>query len=86
MRNGGGPACLRLRVVLTEAELATLGARVVLDLTKLASLEDVVRRLYRDRLSLADLGDPALLEESRTALDAFSQILDLGSVHDFQRA
>ena len=86
MRNGGGPACLRLRVVLTERELAALGAGVVLDPIKLASLEDVVRRLYRDRLSLADLGDPALLEESRTALDAFSKILDLGSVHDFQRA
>lgn len=86
MRNGGGPACLRLRVVLTEAEMTALGAGVILDEAKLASLEAVVRRLYRDRLSLADLGDPALLDESRTALDAFSQILDLGSVHDFQRA
>ena len=86
MRNGGGPACLRLRVVLTEAELAVLGAGVVLDPNKLASLEDVVRRHYRDRLSFGDLGDPALLQESRAALDAFSQILDLGSIHDFQRA
>jgi succinylarginine dihydrolase len=85
MRNGGGPACLRLRVVLTEAELAALGAGVILDEAKLASLEAVVRKLYRDRLALADLGDPALLDESRSALDAFSQILNLGSVHDFQR-
>jgi succinylarginine dihydrolase len=86
MRNGGGPACLRLRVVLTDVELAALGAGVILDEAKIASLETVVRKLYRDRLSLADLGDPALLDESRSALDAFSQILNLGSVHDFQRA
>jgi succinylarginine dihydrolase len=86
MRNGGGPACLRLRVVLTDAEFAELGAGAILDEAKLASLEAVVRKLYRDRLSLADLGDPALLDESRSALDAFSQILNLGSVHDFQRA
>jgi succinylarginine dihydrolase len=86
MRNGGGPACLRLRVVLTDAELAALGAGAILNEAKLASLEAVIRKLYRDRLSLADLGDPALLEEGRAALDAFSQILNLGSVHDFQRA
>ncbi len=86
MRNGGGPACLRLRVVLTEAERAALKAGVVLDATKLASLEEVVQRLYRDRLSPADLGDPALFQESRAALDAFSQILNLGSIHDFQLA
>jgi succinylarginine dihydrolase len=86
MRNGGGPACLRLRIVLTGAELAALGAGVVLDADRLANLETIVRRLYRDRLSLADLGDPALLDESRAALDAFSQVLSLGSVYDFQRA
>ena len=31
MRNGGGPACLRLRVVLTEDELAALGGRGIVD-------------------------------------------------------
>lgn len=85
MRNGGGPACLRLRVVLTDAERAALGAGVVLDEARLASLEGVVRRFYRDRLTIADLGDPALLEEGRAALDAFSRVLELGSVYEFQR-
>ena len=31
MRNGGGPACLRLRVVLTEEELAAANQGVILD-------------------------------------------------------
>jgi succinylarginine dihydrolase len=85
MCNGGGPACLRLRVVLTEDEVEALGADVVLDAAKVAALEDIVRRRYRDHLALADLADPALLDESRTALDEIGQVLKLGPVHDFQK-
>jgi succinylarginine dihydrolase len=86
MRNGGGPACLRLRVVLSQAEIAALGAGVILDEAKIDALEGVVRRSYRDRLELSDLADPAMLRESRTALDEIGQVLGLGAVHDFQRA
>jgi succinylarginine dihydrolase len=85
MRNGGGPACLRLRIVLTEDEIAAMGAGVMLDEAKVTALEAIVRRRYRDRLSAADLADPALLDESRSALDEIGQVLKLGSVHDFQR-
>jgi succinylarginine dihydrolase len=85
MRNGGGPACLRLRVVLTPDELAALGASVILDEAKIDALEAVVRRTYRDRLALADLADPELVRESRTALDEIGQVLNLGPVHAFQR-
>jgi succinylarginine dihydrolase len=84
MRNGGGPACLRLRVVLTEDERRALGAAAIVDETSIGALEDVVRRRYRDRLALADLADPALLDESRAALDEIGRVLKLGSVHDFQ--
>lgn len=84
MRNGGGPACLRLRVVLTADEIAALGAGVILGEAKVSALEEIVKRRYRDRLALADLADPALLDESRTALDEIGQVLKLGSVHDFQ--
>lgn len=85
MRNGGGPACLRLRVVLTPDEIAALGASVILDEAKITALEAIVRRHYRDRLTLADLADPALLAESRAALDDIGQLLNIGAVHDFQR-
>lgn len=85
MRNGGGPACLRLRVVLDEAEQAALGARVLLDGPRIDALEAWVRKHYRDRLRPADLGDPALLDECRTALDELTGLLGLGPVYDFQR-
>lgn len=84
MRNGGGPACLRLRVVLTPEELDALSASVILDDAKIDALEAAVRRHYRDRLAPADLSDPGLLDECRAALDAIGQILKLGPIHDFQ--
>ena len=85
MRNGGGPACLRLRVVLTPEELEAMNAGVILDEAKISALEEIVKRRYRDRLAVTDLADPALLDEGRTTLDEIGQVLGLGSVHDFQR-
>jgi succinylarginine dihydrolase len=84
MENGGGPACLRLRVPLTARERAAIGARVFLDEALAADLEDWIRRNYRDRLAVADLADPALLDESRRALDELTRILQLPSVYPFQ--
>ena len=85
MSNGGGPACLRLRVELTTAERAAVRANVFLDDALADALEDWIRRSYRDRLAPADLADPALLDESRRALDELSGILRLGSIYPFQR-
>jgi len=85
MKNGGGPACLRLRVTLTSAERAAVRANIFLDDSLAASLERWIREHYRDRLAPSDLSDPALLDESRRALDRLSQLLRLGSVYPFQR-
>ncbi len=86
MRNGGGPACLRLRVVLTPAERAALPPGVLLTAAVHARLAAWVQRHYRDRLSPADLADEQLLEESRRALDELTRLLGLGSIYPFQTA
>ena len=87
MMNGGGPACLRLRVVLTEAELAATNPAMRLTNDLYARLGDWADRWYRETLSPADLADPALLDESRGALDALTGILSLGGdFYPFQRA
>ncbi|WP_297510281.1 N-succinylarginine dihydrolase [uncultured Caulobacter sp.] len=87
MRNGGGPACLRLRVVLTEDELAATNAAQRFTPGLHATLVDWVTRRYRDRLAPSDLADPNLLIESREALDELAQLLDLGGdFYPFQRA
>jgi succinylarginine dihydrolase len=85
MRNGGGPACLRLAVDLTAAERDAIGARVFLDDKLAGELDGWIRRCYRDRLAPDDLGDPALLDESRRALDELTTILELPSIYSFQR-
>ena len=86
MRNGGGPACLRLRVVLNEAELAATTPAMRLTDPLHAELSAWADRWYRDELRPADLADPALLDESRGALDALTGILNLGGgFYPFQR-
>jgi succinylarginine dihydrolase len=85
MQNGGGPACLRLRVPMTALERAALGGNVLWSDALGTALEAWVRAHYRERLSLAELADPALLDEGRRALDELTQILALGSIYDFQR-
>jgi succinylarginine dihydrolase len=85
MRNGGGPACLRLRVVLTDEELAAVAPGALLDAFLHERLAAWVGRHYRDRLAPADLADPLLLEEGRRALDELTGLLGLGSVYAFQR-
>jgi len=77
MRNGGGPACLRLRVVMTEAELAACHAGVLLDEEHIDELQACVRATYRDRLSPSDLADPVFADECRIAREAILDILDL---------
>lgn len=85
MRNGGGPACLRLRVVLTEQEAASVTGSVFISDAMHGRLAAWVGRHYRERLVPRDLADPHLLEESRRALDALTRILGLGSIYPFQR-
>ena len=86
MCNGGGPACLRLRVALTDEERGAIRSKVFLDETRCDRLEAWIRRHYRDRLAAEDLADPALLAETRTAADELTQELELGSIYDFQKA
>jgi succinylarginine dihydrolase len=86
MQNGGGPACLRLRVALKEHELAAVNPGVVMTPELFITLNAWVDKHYRDRLAESDLADPQLLIECRTALDELTQILKLGSVYPFQLA
>ncbi|MET0795638.1 MAG: N-succinylarginine dihydrolase [Polyangiaceae bacterium] len=77
MKNGGGPACLRLRVPLTDDERAAIPARVLLDDALYEAVRVWILRHYRDRVTPADLGDPDFFEQNRRALDELSTLLNL---------
>jgi succinylarginine dihydrolase len=85
MKNGGGPACLRLRVELSDAEANAVNPAVLMNDALYATLTAWVEKYYRDRLAEQDLADPALLNESRTSVDELTRILKLGNVYAFQR-
>ena len=59
MRNGGGPACLRLRVV---CDPRTVDARFLVDAAKLDRLADVIERHWPEEIAIDRIGDPALIE------------------------
>ncbi|MBT5856517.1 N-succinylarginine dihydrolase [bacterium] len=86
MQNGGGPACLRLRVVLTPSEQAAMHQGVLLTNSKVDTLIQWVETHYRETLSIKDLEDPHLIEETHRALDSLSAILGLGSIYPFQKS
>jgi succinylarginine dihydrolase len=77
MQNGGGPACLRLRVVMTEDQLDACHQGVLMDEETIDALHAVVSRAYRDRVAPGDLADPAFADECRTAREAMLSVLEL---------
>jgi succinylarginine dihydrolase len=85
MQNGGGPACLRLRVALTQEELDATNSNFILDDDRVAKLNAWVERNYREEITPDDLADPALAEESFVALDQLTQLFELGSFYEFQQ-
>ncbi|ODN42329.1 N-succinylarginine dihydrolase [Piscirickettsia litoralis] len=84
MKNGGGPACLRLRVVLNEQEFAAINSSVILTDELYNTLVRWVERHYRDELTFDDLKEAKLLEESHAALNELTEILNLGKIYSFQ--
>jgi succinylarginine dihydrolase len=86
MHNGGGPACLRLRVVLSDEQIAKMHGNVILTPALHDQLRAWIEKHYRDELNADDLRDPHLITESRDALDELSQLLQLGPIYEFQRS
>ena len=72
MRNGGGPACLRLRVV---ADRATIDSRFLLDPAKADRLEAVIAAHWPEAIGPDDLGNPDLWAQAWVARRALSSSL-----------
>lgn len=79
MANGGGPACLRLRVV---CDPAAVDPRFLVDAARLDRIAAVVERWWPEAIDPAAIGDPALVTAIETAHAALLDTMDL---HDLFR-
>ncbi|MBV7255614.1 N-succinylarginine dihydrolase [Pacificimonas sp. WHA3] len=78
MRNGGGPACLRLRVAVSEAACAAIDDRFLLDEAKADRLERLVETHWPEEIAPADLASPDLWQAAWAARAALKAELGLG--------
>ena len=74
MANGGGPACLRLRVV---ADPSTIDPRFMVDEPKLDWLADTIARHWPEQIHNDELQSPALVADIERARRALLETLDL---------
>ncbi len=74
MANGGGPACLRLRVV---ADPETIDPRFLADHAKLDSIAVVIEREWPETIAVEDLERPALWDKLETARAMLLRSLEL---------
>ena len=74
MANGGGPACLRLRVV---ADPATVDGRFIADETKLDRIASVISKHWPESISPDQLGDPSLVMQVQNARATLLEVCGL---------
>ena len=75
MRNGGGPACLRLRVPVSEAARHAIDPRFLLDERRWDDLNALVERHWPEKIDARELADPALWAAAGAAHDALDALL-----------
>ena len=81
MKNGGGPACLRLRIPVTNEELELVHPGVIFDETLYYNLKDWINSYYREKLNESDFFDKVLAVESTRALSDLSKLLDMDDLY-----
>ena len=77
MANGGGPACLRLRVV---ADPATVDQRFMADEAKLDRIAETIEAHWPENIAPDQLGDAALISKVQAARSALLLCCGLGEL------
>ncbi len=84
LHNGGGPACLRLRVTMNESEYSKMHNGVIFTNELHLKLRTWVNRYYVENLIYEDLLTPSYIKRCRDALSELTNILELGDIYPFQ--
>lgn len=82
MHNGGGPACLRLRIPMPASAYETMHRGVIFTPLLEQQLEHWIHQHYRESLAWQDLLDPHLIDETRDAYHALTDILKIDDLYN----
>lgn len=74
MKNGGGPACLRLRVILTEEEMQAANPKIFYSEKLYNDLKDIINKYYPESLTMTDLLDQDMLDNLNECFEAFDKL------------
>lgn len=83
--NGGGPACLRLRVPMTDEEFSHLHTGVILTDGLYSDLRKWIQKYYVGNLIYDDLFVPSFILRCQDALESLTKLLDMNKLYDFQQ-
>jgi succinylarginine dihydrolase len=83
--NGGGPACLRLRVSMNQTEFDSMHQGIIFTDELHLKLRNWVKKYYESNLIYDDLFIPAFILKCKRSLSELTEILDLGDLYPFQK-
>jgi succinylarginine dihydrolase len=79
MQNGGGPACLRLRIVMNEAQLKDINQSLMFNDALYKKLKQLIEENYPDELKLEDLTKPEIVEKISICFDKYEEIFNINT-------
>lgn len=77
MQNGGGPACLRLRIVMNDDQLKDINQTLIFDEKLYIKLKELINEHYPDELKLNDLIKPEVIEKIDTCFDKYEEVFGI---------
>ena len=80
MAGGGGPACLRLRVELSDSQIASIPEGFRLTPERIDWLESWIRKYYPRQLTGQDLADPEMAKHALETIGVLYESMNL-NVH-----
>ena len=84
LHNGGGPACLRLRVSMNQTEFDSIHQKIIFTDELHLKLRKWVKQYYEGNLIYEDLFVPSFIQKCYDGLSELTEILDLKQMYPFQ--
>ena len=82
MQNGGGPACLRLRVVMNSDEFSSINSNFVFSENLYKKLRNWIIKYYDTNVIYDDLMVPAFIRKCRNSFSELSDLLNVSNLYN----